>query len=139
MLAECRSDTLPLQAVDLDSVPGLLEALNGLSAGIAESFEIESRNEFNLKRYEQHIQAYIQDFPICLDEIPLLSKESARKDRIWRFIAVIFLAHAGIVDIWQEGQNIMVMKHEANRERQDILGELEEANGIEGSVGRVEA
>ena len=29
-----------------------------------------------------------------------------RKDFIWRFIAVIFLAHAGTIDIWQEGQAI---------------------------------
>ena len=33
----------------------------------------------------------------------------------------------------------MVIKHEANPEGQDILGELEEADGIEGSMGRVEA
>jgi hypothetical protein len=139
MLAECQSDTLPLQAADLDSVPGLLEALNGLSAGIAESFEIESRNEFNLKHYEQHIQAHIQDFPVCLDEIPLLSKESFRKDRIWRFIALIFLAHAGVVNIWQDGQNIMVIKNEVNGKRQGVFGELEESDGIEGFVDRLEA
>ena len=139
MLAECQSDTLPLQAADLDSMPGLLDALNGLSAGISESFEIESRDEFNLKCYEQHIQAHIQDFPVCLDEIPLLSKESARKDRIWRFIALIFLAHAGVVTIWQDGQDIMVVKNEVNGKGQDLFGELEESDGIERSVGRVEA
>ncbi len=139
MLAEWRSDTLPLQAADLDSVPGLLDALNGLSAGIVESFEIESRDEFNLKQYEKHIQAYIQDFPVSLDEIPLLSKESARKDRIWRFIALIFLAHAGVVNIWQDGQNIMVIKNEVDGKGQDLFGELEESDGIEGSVGRLEA
>ena len=139
MLAECKSDTLPLQAVDLDSVPGLLEALNGLSGGIAENFEIESRDEFNLKHYEQHIQAQIRDFPISLDEIPPLSKESARKDRIWRFIALIFLAHAGVVDIWQDGLDIMVVKNEVNGKGQDLFRELEESDGIEGSVGRVEA
>ena len=31
------------------------------------------------------------------------------------------------------------MKHETNRERQDILGEPEESDGIEGSVGGIEA
>jgi len=139
MLAECRSDALPLQAADLDSVPGLLEALNGLSTGIAESFEIVSRDEFNLKHYEQHIQAHIQDFPISMEEIPLLSKESARKDRIWRFIALIFLTHAGVVNIWQDGQDIMVVKNEVNGKGQRVFGEPEESDGIEGSVGRVEA
>jgi hypothetical protein len=31
------------------------------------------------------------------------------------------------------------MKHEANRKGQDISGELEESDGIEGFVGRAEA
>ena len=39
----------------------------------------------------------------------------------------------------QHGQEILVMKHETNRERQDILGKPEESDGIEGSVGGVEA
>jgi len=139
MLVECRSGNLPLHPVDLGAVPGLLDALNNLTEGLDNSFALESRDEFDLKRYEKHIQAHIQDFPLSLEEIPPLSKESGRKDRIWRFIAVIFLAHACAVDIWQEGQDIMVIRHEANREGQDILGEFEEADGVEGFVGGVEA
>jgi len=73
-----------------------------------------------------------------LTDIPPLS-ENLRKDLIWRFIAVIFLDHAGIVDVIQEGQKIKVMQHETNREGQDIFGESEETDGIEGSVGRAEA
>jgi len=123
---------------DLDSVPGLLDALNKLTAGADEHFAIESRDQFDLRHYEGHIQARIRDFPLSLAEIPPLS-ENARKDLIWRFIAVIFLAHAGTIDIWQEGQAIMVIKHEANRERQDVPGELEEPDGVEGSLGGIEA
>ena len=40
--------------------------------------------------------------------------ENNRKDLIWRFVAVIFFAHNRIVDIWNRGQHILVMKHEAN-------------------------
>jgi hypothetical protein len=120
MLTECRSDPLALQSADLTAMPGLLDVLNSLTQGIVECFEIESRDEFNLKRYEEHIQAHIQDFPVSLDEIPPISKEDARNDRIWRFIALIFMAHAGTVDIWQDGPDIMVMKHETNREGQDV-------------------
>jgi predicted nucleic acid-binding Zn-ribbon protein len=138
MLAESRSADLPLGAVDLATVPGLLDALNRLTAGLDNSFGIESRDEFDLKRYETHIQAHVQDFPISLVAIPPLS-ENLRKDLIWRFVAVIFLAHAGIIDIRQKGQDIMVIKHETNRKRQDVLGEFEEADGIEGPVGGVEA
>ena len=128
-----------MHPVDLDSVPGLLDAINRLTEGVSENVEIESRDEFNLKNYEKHILAHIQDVPLSLVEIPPLSEEGGRKDLIWRFIAVIFLAHAGIVDVVQNRQDILVIKHETNRERQDILGELEEADGVEGSMGGVEA
>jgi hypothetical protein len=33
----------------------------------------------------------------------------------------------------------MVMKHEANRERQDISGDIEGTDGLEGSLGGIEA
>ena len=85
-----------------------------------------------------HIQAHIKDFPVSPEEIPPLSEEKTRKDRMCRFIAIIFLAHAGVIDIWQDGQEIMVRKHEANREGQDVFGELEESDGVEGPVGGVE-
>ena len=113
MLAESRSVYLPLGMADLSSVPGLVDALNALTAGIDESLTIECCDKFDLKRYESHIQAHIQDFPVSLTEIPPLS-ENPRKDLIWRFIAVLFLAHAGTVELWQEGQAIMVKKHETN-------------------------
>jgi hypothetical protein len=41
-------------------------------------------------------------------------------------------------DKLQYGQEVMVMKHEAYREGQEFFGELEESDGIEGPVGRVE-
>jgi len=138
MLAESRSADLPLGAVDLTAVPGLLDTLNGLTAGLDVAFAAISHDEFNLKRYEKHIQAHIQDFSVSLMEIPPLSN-NLRKDLIWRFIAVIFLAHAGIIHVRQQGQNIMVIKHETNRKRQDVLGEFEEADGIERPLGRIEA
>jgi hypothetical protein len=138
MLAECRSADLPLQGIELSTVPRLLEVLNSLTAGFDEGFVIESRDEFDLEHYETYIQAHIQGFPLSLEEIPPLNEENARKDRIWRFIAIIFLAHAGVIDIWQEGQEIMVMKHEANREGQDVFGKSEEPDGIKGSVGGTE-
>jgi hypothetical protein len=130
MLADCRSPELTLGMADLGGVPGLIEALNGLTVDLGPPFEIESRDEFNLKHYEEHIQAYIQDIPVRLDEIPPLSEDNARKDLMWRFIAAIFLAHYGFVDLLQDGQEIMVIKHETNRKGQGVFGELEEVDGI---------
>ena len=137
MLAESRSKALPLQAVDFNTVPGLIDALNGLTAELDTNFVVSSREEFDLKRYESHIQAHIQDFAINLLDIPPLS-ENPRKDLIWRFISVIFLAHTGIVDIWQEDSNIMVIKH-VDLERRDIFDEIEGVDGFEEPLGGIEA
>jgi len=138
MLAESRSADLQLPQVDLDSMPGLVDALNGLTAGLDTTFVTESRNEFDLRRYERHIQAHIQDFPVSLSDIPPVS-EDARKDLIWRFIAVIFLAHTGVVDIWQDEQDIMVIKHEADTEGCGVPGEFEQTDRFERSPGGIEA
>jgi len=138
MLAESRSADLPLQIADLNDMPGLVEALNSLTADLDTGFTVQTHEEFDLGRYERHIQAHIEDFPVNLLDIPPLS-ENARKDVIWRFIAVIFLAHTGIVDIWQDGRDIMVIKHETDTEGQGVFGELEETSRIERSLGRIEA
>ena len=116
----------------------LVDALNGLTAGLDTAFAAESYDKFDLKRYEMHIQGHIRQFPMNLLDIPPLS-EDARKDLIWRFIAVIFLAHTGIVDIWQDEQDIMVIKHEADTEGRGVLGKFEEADRIKGPLGGIEA
>jgi hypothetical protein len=116
----------------------LVDALNGLTVGQSTDFVTESHDQFDLKRYERHIQGHIQHVPINLLDIPPLS-ENARKDLIWRFIAVIFLAHAGVVDIWQDGQDIMVIKREADTEGCGVPGGLEDTDRIKGSLGGIEA
>jgi len=138
MLAESRSGDLPLGEADLGSVPGLVDALNALTAGMDESFAVEAREEFDLKAYESHVRAHIHDYPVSLTDIPRLS-ENPKKDLIWRFVAVIFLAHAGVVDVWQDSQEVMVKKHEANREGQDVPGESENTDGFERPISRAEA
>lgn len=138
MLAESRSEILQPEMAELNSMPGLLEALNALTQGLEPSIIIPPGAAFDLKRYQAHIQAHLQPFPVTLEQIPPLG-ENSRKDKIWRFIALIFMAHARITDIWQDGQSIMVMKHETYPERQRVPGDIEEADGIEGPVGRVEA
>ena len=138
MLAECRSSELPLDGIQLETVPGLVEVLNSLTQGIDEAIKIELRDAFDLERYEMHVRNHLRDFPLSLGQIPPLI-ENVRKDLIWRFIAAIFLAHAGVVDIWQDGQYVMVMKHEANGKGQDVPGESEDPDGIERPVGGIEA
>ncbi len=138
MLAESRSGNLQLPVVDLSIVPGLEEALNSLTVDLTELVPWVPQENFDLKRYQSHIQAHIRDFPISLDEIPALGKDT-RKDRIWRFIAVIFLAHMGIINIWQDGQAIMVIKSGSDTERYGIHEDTESVDGLEGSMGGAQA
>jgi len=138
MLAESRSAHLDSMPADLGVIPGLLDALNGLVMGSTEAVVWRPSSGFNLKRYQSHVEAHIRDFPIGLDEIPLLT-EDARKDLIWRFVATIFMAHAGLVDVRQEGSTIWVMRHEADREGQVVPGDPEAVDGVEGPLGRAEA
>ncbi len=134
MLTESRSGIVDQAAIDLGAVPGLTEALDELSAVTELPFVYEPRNGFDLRRYQAHVRAHIGAIPKTLEEIPPLG-DRAKIDRIWRFIAIIFLAHAGVVHVWQDGSTVMVMQCETNREGQDVLGELEGADGVEGLVG----
>jgi hypothetical protein len=138
MLAESRSNAvLPGPAV-LNAVPGLAEALNSLTSGQDVPFNWRPSSSCDLTRYQRHIQAHIQPFALPLDEIPPLG-EDARVDRIWRFVAIVFLAHAGLITIWQDGPEVMVIQRETDGEGQDISGDLEDLDGVEGPLGRVEA
>lgn len=132
MLAQSRSDSLAFGAVDLDSVPGLLTALNSLTQGIDESMLLELKGKFDLSRYQSHIKAHIKDFEIDLRGIPAIM-ENKRKDLIWRFIAAIFLEHEQEIEIRQDGETLWVMKC-VDRKGQNFSGEIEEVNEFEGFV-----
>ncbi len=138
MLAESRSPLVFADAADLDSVPGLAEALDALSVIPLESIPFVPRSGFDLRRYETHIAAHLHAIPVELDEIPPLI-EDGRLDRVWRFIAVVFLAHAGALDVWQEGMIIKVIKHETHAEGQGIPGETEESDRVPRPVDRAAA
>jgi hypothetical protein len=138
MLAESRSNALQLEALEPASASDLFQAIDALTLEAFAAALPLSRNRFDLRRYEAHIQAHLRPIPLSLEQIPPLS-EDTRLDRVWRFIALIFLAHAGIVQIWQQGDTIMVIPRETNGERQAVPGDLEEADGVEGTLGRVEA
>ena len=110
MAIENRSDTLALEATDLNSVPGLVDALNGLTQGMDESKLLELKERFDLNRYQDHVNEYVGQEPINIREIPPII-ENLRLDLIWRFIATIFLEHYGHVDIEQQQDEILVTRH----------------------------
>ena len=138
LLAGSRSGHLSTSPIDLESVPGLQDALDALTEGdSAPTLDYGGKDRFDLRRYQTHVQAHAGPIVLELDSIPPLI-EDARLDRIWRFIAIIFLAHAGLLHVWQDGAAIMVKQRETDTEGQGVPGELEDADGIEGSVGPAE-
>ena len=137
MLAECRSEPLAVEASDLRSVPGLIDALNGLTGGLEASVALELREKFDLGRYQAHINSHLGAEPVNLRNIPPLT-DNLRLDLIWRFIAAIFLDHARSVIVYQHDETIWVMKFD-DREGQDLPGEIEEADGVERPVGGAQA
>jgi hypothetical protein len=137
LLANSRSQDLAMPGADLNDIPGLVDALNALSAGQADHPGWMPSEGLDLKRYQGHIRAHLRDVAVSLEEIPPLG-EDARRDRIWRFVAIIFLAHEGVVDLRQEGPTILVMKHDDTK-GPDFLEGTEELDGLKGSVGRAQA
>lgn len=41
-------------------------------------------------------------------------QDDVRLDRVWRFVAAVFLAHAGLIAIEQLGSHVMVSQYETN-------------------------
>jgi rubredoxin len=137
MLADCRSGPLALAATDLGSVPGLVAALDGLTGGLGQIMQWESRDGFNLDRYQGHVRTCLKTGPADLRHMPPLI-DNHRLDLIWRFIAVIFLEQAGLVHTRQQGLTIWVMRVD-DREGQGLSGESEETDGFEGPQSRAKA
>ncbi len=131
--ADNHSGPLTLAAADLNSVPGLVEALNRLTRDIEEPVAEEFKNRFDLNRYQDHVNEHIEEEPIELRDIPPLI-DDPRIDLIWRFVATVFLEHYGRVDTRQTGQTIWVMKHD-DRKGQELFDGFTETDGFEGSVG----
>jgi len=134
MLAESRSGRALLEPISRASVPGLLEALNALTSGATQALQLKPAVRFDLAAYQRHVSSQISEIPLTLDEIRPFGQD-LRLDRIWRFIAIIFLAHAGLAEVWQEGSFVMVKQRETDGKGQGVLGDSEDADGIEGSLG----
>lgn len=117
------------EPIELATVPGLTEALDGfvslpIPLDLLERFA--RRSDFDLHEYERHILAHTGKLVGRFDAVPPLIPDH-RKDRIFRFIAVIFLAHTGRLDVWQEADHILVKQRETHEQGQGIPGWLAEA------------
>ena len=106
-LLDSRSPPLDTPAAELASIPGLLDALNNLVGTADIAAWLPLCKGLDLNRYQKHLQSHIGRRAVDFDDIPAL-EENPRLDRIWRFVAVIFMAHAGLIEIEQDGADIML-------------------------------
>ena len=127
---DTRSAVLSPVFAGLDEVPGLIEALNGLvtDPALAALVPLAAKG-FDLKRYEAHVQMHLGDAETAFDDIPPL-EDNRRLDRIRRFITIIFMAHAGALELRQDGADITVIRCATDRKRSNVFSELEVPDGI---------
>jgi hypothetical protein len=108
-LAGSRSDNLILlEEPCLDSIPGLTQALNGfIGTGVSGFQDFLSRPGFSLEDYRNHLLSVIGNGSMMFSDIaPLI--ENSRKDRIWRFVTLIFMRQDHEVSLTQYGPDILV-------------------------------
>ena len=115
-LQDSRSPPLETPAAELESIPGLMAALNDLVGTADVAVWLPLCKGFDLNRYQEHVQAHLRHRPVDFDDIPSL-EGNTRLDRVWRFVAAVFMAHSGLIDIEQEGRTIMLrLKDETDHE-----------------------
>ncbi|MFA5865508.1 MAG: hypothetical protein WC975_12585, partial [Phycisphaerae bacterium] len=74
--------------------------------------------------YKRHILSSLTDRMVAFDDLPpLLDQE--RKDRVFRFITLVFLAHTRKIHLQQEGERIWVKRNEAYEQGSRISSPVE--------------
>ncbi len=114
LLAESRSGALPLlEEPDLESIPGLLDDLDGfINDGSNEmaDFYFDLEQPFEMDKYREHILSAMSWDSIQFSDIdPFI--DDYRKDRVWRFVTLVFMQHDREVDIDQRGDELFIQRH----------------------------
>jgi chromatin segregation and condensation protein Rec8/ScpA/Scc1 (kleisin family) len=127
MLAQ-RSDPLVFdEPIRLDAVQGLTEALNGL---VNSPVPIEiihaflGREDFDLERFQNHILNSLGNTITSFDDLPPLLDEE-RKNRVYMFIALVYLFHYRKIILGQEGERLWVRRNEAYEQGSGISESVE--------------
>lgn len=113
MLAVSRSsEYMPDSSVNLAAIPGLEEALDemiGCPFPKELLLKFMNNSEFDMPSYRKHILAHLTPTETLFDAIPSLNTSDLRKDKIWRFITLIFMAHEREVNLCGSN-NILVVE-----------------------------
>ncbi|XPS87119.1 uncharacterized protein Dvar_51370 [Desulfosarcina variabilis str. Montpellier] len=113
LLAASRSDDLELTAdPDLDKIPGLLIDLDefiGSHIDSNQNYSIKLPDSFNMVRYRNHILRDLSWNPVEFSEIaPLI--DNRRKDRVWRFITLIYMQNDKEIKIQQLENDLLIQR-----------------------------
>ena len=108
-MAGSRSDPLSfMEPPCLDSIPGLAEALNSfIRTEMADGYAFAPKSGFRMADYRNHILSLLGVGSRLFSDIaPLL--DDSRRDKVWRFVTLIFMAQDREVELTQYGRDILV-------------------------------
>jgi len=111
LLAGSRSEALTLMEEPcLESIPGLIQDLNDFIQGNgteACDFNFDSNPCFRMNDYRKHILSVLGwDSLLFSDIAPLI--DDRRRDRIWRFVTIIFMQNDREVMLTQYGNDFLI-------------------------------
>jgi hypothetical protein len=118
LLADSRSGVLDItETPNLESVPGLVEDLNGfIGAEPTDMVQVvfDEKPDFKMDDYRTHINSILGWDCILFSEIAALI-DDIRNDKIWRFITLVYMQHDREVKLTQHENDILVKRvyHEA--------------------------
>lgn len=115
MLLGTRSDSLSIAALPgLEEVPGLLDALAAFVRGAPPTgpVDCEERDVFDMAEYRRAILASLCGCSVLFDAIPRVGQDP-RKDRVRRFVTLMFMEQDCEVRLTQCGEIIVVERYGA--------------------------
>ena len=117
-VAESRSGEFVVSDVpELESIPGLADALDSL-VETAVSFDKSGFGDddpFVMEAYRDVIWRGVHEDAVLFSQLPVLNRDP-RRDRARRFMTLVFMEQEREVDLAQYGNDVLVMRHEADAE-----------------------
>jgi hypothetical protein len=113
LLAGSRSGALDLmEEPSLESIPGLIQDLNDfIQPEGVETFALTMDDCFRMDQYREHISSVLSWEGVLFSDIaPLIG--DYRRDKIWRFITLIFMENGREVELTQYGRNLLVQRRQ---------------------------
>jgi len=112
LLADSRSDVLTIyERLDLESVSGMLQDLDEFiqQSESSHQYDFDIENNFSMDDYKNHILSVLTWNSILFSNITPLT-DDCRRDRVRRFITLIFMQNDREVELIQDARDIWVQK-----------------------------